>query len=281
MKLLTLAYSPDTDDAFMIEPLRLGLISSLGYKFEFITAEIQELNDLAVKGTYDITAISMAAYPFIQDQYLLMKVGASIGEAWGPAVVVNQDSGITSIEGLKGKKIAIPGAMTSAHFAAKAVLPDFEAHFLPFLKIEDAVLSGQVDAGILIHELQIEVEQSGLKKLSDLGTLWAAKYSLPLPLGANAIKRDLGPERIHLLNSIYKASIEYALRYRSEILPRVRDIAHPGMSNADADRYITMYVNKRSLTLDDDVKSGMKVLFGIGEKFGLCGATAIEHNIVS
>jgi 1,4-dihydroxy-6-naphthoate synthase len=281
MKVLTLAYSPDTDDAFMIEPLRLGLVSSLGYKFEFVTAEIQELNDLALKGTYDITAISMAAYPYIQEQYLLMKVGASIGEGWGPAVVVSPDSGIHSIHELKGKKIAVPGAMTSAHFAAKAVLPEFEAHFLPFLEIENAVLSGQVDAGILIHEMQIEVEQHGLKKLNDLGTLWNAKYNLPLPLGANAIKRELGTERIHLLNSVYKASIEYALRHRGTILPRVRDIAHPMMSNSDADRYISMYVNARSLTLDDDVKNGMKVLFGIGEKFGLCSATAVEHNIVS
>jgi 1,4-dihydroxy-6-naphthoate synthase len=281
MTTITLAYSPDTDDAFMIEPLRLGLVSSLGFKIEFHMDDIQKLNEEAKKATYDITAISMAAYPFVCHNYFMMPVGASIGDGFGPAIVVRESSTISNIESLKGKIIAVPGAMTSAHFAARAVLPEFEARFMLFSDIEDAVLSGEVDAGLLIHELQMDVSGHGLRKLTDLGTLWAGQHHLPLPLGANAIRRSLGQDKIQLLTSVYLKSIEYALRHRTEILYRARDLARPELTNQEADRYIDMYVNHRSLTLDDDVRRGMKILFAAGEKYGFCAAPAIDANIVS
>jgi 1,4-dihydroxy-6-naphthoate synthase len=281
MTTITLAYSPDTDDAFMIEPLRLGLVSGLGFKFQFVMDDIQKLNEEAKKATYDITAISMAAYPFVCHNYFIMPVGASIGDGFGPALVVRDDSPISHVESLKGKTIAVPGTMTSAHFAARAVLPEFEAKFMLFSEIEDAVLNGDVDAGLLIHELQMDVAGHGLRKLTDLGTLWSSQHHLPLPLGANAIRKNLGEEKIQLLTSVYLKSIEYALHHRTEILYRARDLARPELTNEEADRYIDMYVNHRSLKLDEDVRRGMKVLFAAGEKYGFCAAPQVDANIVS
>lgn len=280
MKTIKLAYSPDTDDAFMIEPLRLGLISTLGFAFDFYMDDIQRLNEAAQKGTYDITAISIAAYPAISDKYLLMSAGASIGDGWGPAIVVREDSPITDVKDLKDKLIAIPGRMTSAHFAARAVLPPFRSRFMLFSDIEAAVLNKEVDAGILIHELQMDVHGHGLVKLTDLGALWKQTHHLPLPLGANAIKRDLPPETIKILNSIYRASIQYALRHRTAILYRARDKARPELSNEEADRYIKMYVNEHSLSLDKDVKNAIKILYDAGENLGLCDKVNFEQSIV-
>jgi len=259
-KHISIAYSPDTDDAFMIEALRSGAIAQDDFDFTFHIGDIQELNELARSGRFDVTAISVAAWPAIRSEYQLMPLGASIGDGYGPAVVVHPDgpmgrmfpgseSGQERPAGspelmtaLRGKKIAVPGLATSAYFAARVLIGDFVPVATPFLEIAPAVERGDVDAGILIHERQLDA--AGLKLVCDLGAAWQKRFALPLPLGANAIRRSLGPETISRLNALYRSSIDYGLANRSATLQRALAAAvTPGIDMATGDRYISMYVN--------------------------------------
>ena len=270
-KKISIAYSPDTDDAFMVQALMDGKIDHPGYVFEFISGDIQELNEAAKQSLYDVTAISIAAYPSISENYVMAPVGASIGENFGPAVIVKKNSNIKTIDDLSNKRIAIPGKETSAYYSSCSLLPSFEPEFMIFSEIENAVEHGKVDAGILIHELQIDCENEKFKKIDDLGALWAKKYDgLPLPLGINAIKRDLGPQKVQDLTEIYRESIRYAFRNRKEILQKAINSANPGMTMEMGEKYIDMYVNERALNLDEDVRKGIKTLFDTGFEKGLC-----------
>lgn len=271
MKKITIAYSPDTDDAFMVQALMDKKVTSPKYEFEFISGDIQELNADAKKDVYDITAISIAAYPSIADKYVMVPVGASIGDGFGPAIIVRRDSDIKTVDDLKGKKIAVPGKETSAYYSSTCLLPEYTPEFMLFSKIEEAVENGNVDAGILIHELQIDCENETFRKIDDLGNLWAKKYEgLPLPLGTNAISRRLSDETIRDLIEIYRESIRYAFSHRDEILQKAIDSANPGMTLEMGHKYIDMYVNERALDLDDAVKKGIKILYEGGFKNGLC-----------
>lgn len=271
MKKISIAYSPDTDDAFMVQALMDGAISHPGYEFEFISGDIQELNAAAKSDKYDVTAISIAAYPSIADKYVMVPVGASIGDGFGPAIIVRRDSNINSVEDLKGKTIAVPGKETSAYFSSTSLLPSFTPKFMIFSDIEKAVEKGEVDAGILIHELQIECENEMFRKIDDLGNLWARKHDgLPLPLGTNAISKRLSVETIREVIEIYRDSIRYAFANRDEILKKAIDSANPGMTLEMGHKYIDMYVNERALDLDDAVKKGIRILYDNGHKHGLC-----------
>lgn len=271
MKEITLAYSPDTDDAFMAQALIDKKVTHPNYTFKFYSKDIQELNVAAKEGLYDITAISIAAYPSIADKYVMIPVGASIGEGFGPAIIVRKDSDIKTPEDLAGKRIAVPGRETSAYFSATALLPNFDPEFMIFSDIEDAVFSGKVDAGILIHELQIDCESGAFRKIDDLGNLWAKKFDgLPLPLGTNAIRKSFSPEVIIDLVEIYRESIRYAFANRKETLEKAIASANPGMSYQLGDKYIDMFVNDRALKLDDDVKIGIQKLYDSGFEHGLC-----------
>lgn len=270
MKKIKLAYSPDTDDAFMAAAMREKLIDWGDYDFEFTTADIQKLNDAASHGIYDVCAISIAAYPFIKDDYIMMPIGASIGDKFGPSIVVKKDSTIHDISELLSKSIALPGAATSAFFAATAVLPKFTAKHMAFDKISAVVESGEVDCGILIHESQLTPEESGLRKIADLGILWDEKYHLPLPLGTNAIRRDLGKKAIQEITSIYRASVQYGLDNREETIKKASSKAIMGLPYDLANEYIDRYVNHRSLKVEDDVLEGIKTLLSVGAENNLC-----------
>ncbi len=268
---LTLAYSPDTDDAFMVHALKEGLIDTEGLQFEFIRADIQELNERARRGEFDITAISVAAFPDLVEEYALMPVGASVGDAFGPAIVVAADSPLQSIGDLADKVIAVPGLQTTAHFAARAVLPAFHAKPTYFLEIPAAVKSGSAAAGILIHELQLDASPSGMRKIADLGSLWFDKFSLPLPLGANAVHRRLGPTLMSQVNRLYRSSIEYGLEHRQTTLRAASASAAAGLDDLEqGNRYIEMYVNHNSLAFADDTVAAMEQLYAVGSAHGLC-----------
>lgn len=278
---ISLAYSPDTDDAFMVHALKNRLLSWGEYEFEFISKDIQELNVAAQEQRYDITAISIAAYPSMAYNYLLMPIGASIGDDFGPAIVVRQDSPVRHWSELKGQRIAVPGTLTSAFFAAKELLGSFTPVPMYFLDIAPAVRSGTVDGGILIHELQLICEQHGLTKVGDLGKIWHRKFKLPLPLGANAIRRSLGHPHIQRLTELYTASIKHGLNARTSTLEAVLPQAKATLELADGNRYIDMYVNRRSLRIDQDVRMAIDTLFAIGSKYDLCTpVTLTEHFLV-
>ncbi len=267
---ISIAFSPDTDDAFMVHALRAGLIDTGKYELTFTAADIQQLNQAAKSGTYDVTAISIAAYPQLADEYLLMPIGASIGDDFGPAIIVRPGSAIKDPAELKGRRVAVPGLQTSAYFAARGLIGDFEAVPMSFLDIGAAVLSGEVDAGILIHELQLNCEQRGLSKIGDLGLMWSERFHLPLPLGANAIKRSLGAEVIAEVTALMRQSIEVGLTNRHDTLVEAMRSSKADLDLAGGEKYISMYVNRRSLALQSDVREAITRLFAIGAGAGLC-----------
>ncbi|MCX6118048.1 MAG: ABC transporter substrate-binding protein [Proteobacteria bacterium] len=280
-KKISIAYSPDTDDQFMILALKNRQIDWGGYSFEFIVDDIQNLNKAAEKGVYDITAISVGAYPILKETYSLMPVGASIGDEFGPAVVTAFNSDI-SLETIKGKKVAVPGINTSAYIASQTLLGPFTAVPMYFMDIANAVKTGEVDAGILIHELQLNPESQNLKKLSDLGRLWFDRFQLPLPLGANAIRRDLGLAHIQKLTRIYRASIEFGLNHRqSSIESAMATAAAKDSLNMNlGEKYISMYVNHRSLEFQPDSLKGISTLFDCGTELGFFEKIDLENHVI-
>lgn len=269
---ISLAFSPDTDDAFMVHAMRAGLVDRLGYDFVYTAADIEQLNNAAAQGVHDVTAISVAAYPSLAAEYLLMPVGASIGDEFGPALIVRQDSALTDPYALRGRRVAVPGRRTSAFFAARGLIGEFTAVPLGFLEIAGAVRSGEVDAGLLIHELQLDCERHGFRKLGDLGRMWHERYRLPLPLGANAIKRSLGPLATCEITAVMRASIVMGLERRDETLAAALKESKADLDLAGGDRYISMYVNRRSLSLDPDVLEAIRRLYTLGQAAGLCSA---------
>ena len=275
-KSISIAFSPDTDDAFMVHPMRAGWTDVGNYEFTYTAADIQALNEQAQRGVYDVTAISIAAYPSLADEYLLMPIGASIGDEFGPAIIVREDSPLTTVQDLIGRRVAIPGRQTSAFFAARGLIGAFDEVPLPFHAIGQAVMSGEVEAGILIHELQLDCETKGFRKLGDLGKLWATHESgLPLPLGANAIRRSLGAQTISEITAIMRSSIEEGLRRREETLRAALGQSQADLDLAGGDRYISMYVNHRSLGFAPDVRQAVSRLFTIGGEAGLCRPVAL------
>ena len=267
---ISIAYSPDTDDAFMVLALREKRVDWENFEFSFTVGDIQELNDAARNSVFDITAISVGAYPNLRENYLLMPVGASVGDEFGPAVVTSPTNPL-SIDDLVGKRIAVPGLNTSAHIAAQALFGPFTAVPMYFMEIRDAVMRGDVDAGILIHELQLDPESAGLRKISDLGRLWYDRFQLPLPLGANAIRRNLGPETISRLSRIYRRSVEVGLENRAATISSAVNSAAAKdlLDEAMGDRYISMYVNHRSLEFQEDVLAGIRTMFEQGAQKGV------------
>jgi 1,4-dihydroxy-6-naphthoate synthase len=277
---ISIAYSPDTDDAFMVHALRQRHVDWEEFDFTFTVGDIQELNDAARQGVYDITAISVGAYPNLRDHYLLMPVGASIGDEFGPAIVTRPDSS-QRLQDLAGRRIAIPGLNTSAHIAAQCLFGPFTPLPMYFMEIREAVISGRVDAGILIHELQLDPASEGLRKISDLGRLWHDRFRLPLPLGANAIRRSLPAPVIAALTKIYRKSIEVGLANRDSTIASAvhAAAARENLDTTKGDRYISMYVNHRSLEFQDDVLAGIRELFDQGSKLGLFTALDLSENL--
>ncbi len=254
---IRIAHSPDSDDAFMFYALAKDKIQTGKFHFSHTLQDIETLNQKALNGEYEITAISFHAYPYIADRYLLLPSGASMGDRYGPMVVARE---LLSHENLKGKKIAIPGTMTTAYLVLRLFLTDFEAVVIPFDKIMDAVQNKAVDAGLLIHEGQLTYTSYKLHKILDLGEWWDQTTGLPLPLGGNVVRRDLGKEDIREISRLLRESIQYALTHREEALAYALQFARD-LDSGTADRFVGMYVNKRTLDYGEEGRRAVQVLF--------------------
>jgi len=241
---ITVAHSPDSDDAFMFYGLATHKLDTGSLNFTHVLKDIQTLNEEAFRGTYDVTAVSFHAYAYIADKYLLLPHGASIGDNYGPILVSREPAKAADISTLK---IAVPGTLTSAFLALRIFNADFKYEVVPFDKIIDAVKSGQCDAGLLIHEGQLFYESIGLHKVLDLGEWWHERTGLPLPMGGNVIRRELGPEIIRQVSHCLSESIRYSLANREDALAYAMQFARD-MDTDLADRFVTMWVN--DLTLD-------------------------------
>jgi len=241
---ITVAHSPDSDDAFMFYGLATNKLDTGSLNFTHVLKDIQTLNEEAFRGTYDVTAVSFHAYAYIADKYLLLPHGASIGDNYGPILVSREPAKAADISTLK---IAVPGTLTSAFLALRIFNADFKYEVVPFDKIIDAVKSGQCDAGLLIHEGQLFYESIGLHKVLDLGEWWHERTGLPLPMGGNVIRRELGPEIIRQVSHCLSESIRYSLANRDDALAYAMQFARD-MDTDLADRFVAMWVN--DLTLD-------------------------------
>ena len=241
---ITVAHSPDSDDAFMFYGLATNKIETGDLRFEHVLEDIQTLNEKATRGVYDVTAISFHAYAYVHDKYALLPHGASIGEGYGPIVVSRE---ARSVEEIPKLKVAVPGTMTSAFLALRILSPEFEYVVVPFDKIIDAVRDGAADAGLLIHEGQLFYQKMGLHKVVDLGEWWKDWTGLPLPMGGNAVRRDLGAETIKRVSAHLHESIQYSLDNRRDALAYAMQFARD-MDTELADRFVGMWVNQ--LTLD-------------------------------
>jgi len=241
---IRIAHSPDSDDAFMFYGLASGRVPTNGYELEHVLQDIETLNRAAFEGRYEITAVSFHAYAHLPDRYLLLPHGASMGDRYGPIVVAKND-GPSS---LKGIRVAIPGELTTAFLTLRLYDPAVEYVVMPFDQIQDRVREGAVAAGLLIHEGQLTYQDEGLKKIVDLGEWWADRTGgLPLPLGGNVIRRDLGQPAIATLSRLLHDSIAFGLEHRDEAVAYSMQFGR-GLDRARTDRFVGMYVN--NLTLD-------------------------------
>jgi 1,4-dihydroxy-6-naphthoate synthase len=268
---LKLAHSPDSDDAFMFYALATHKLATPGYKYTHILSDIQSLNEAALTETYDVTALSFAAYPSLRDKYILLDCGASFGEGYGPIVVAT--SPIKPQE-LKGKRIGVPGLKTTAYLALKLYEADFEPVVMPFDKIIEAVRNNVVEAGLLIHEGQLFFPQLGLHRVMDLGIWWQELTSLPLPLGGNGVRRALGPEVGRLISKTIRDSVAYGLEHREEALNYAMQFARD-MDAELADKFVGMYVNKWTLGYGEKGKKAVRELIERGTAAGLLPGPAL------
>jgi 1,4-dihydroxy-6-naphthoate synthase len=270
---IKLAHSPDSDDAFMFYALATHKLTTPGYKYTHVLADIQTLNEAALSETYDVTAVSFAAYPSLRDKYVLLDCGASFGENYGPIVVSSKP---LRKEELVRKRIAVPGLKTTAYLTLKLFEPDFEPVVMPFDKILDAVQSESVEAGLLIHEGQLLFPQLGLHRVLDLGIWWHEQTSLPLPLGGNAVRRSLGPALGRQIARTIRESVEYGLGHREEALNYAMQFARD-METETADKFVAMYVNRWTLGYGDRGKQAVTELINRGTAAGLLpGPPSVE-----
>lgn len=260
---IRIGHSPDSDDAFMFYALAKDLIPTGGFEIVHVIEDIETLNRRALAAELEVTAISVHAYAYVAKDYALMPCGASIGDQYGPLVVSK-----SPLESLAGKRIAIPGEMTTAYLTLSLFQPDFEAVVRPFDKILDAVQQDEVEAGLIIHEGQLTYLREGFHKVIDLGEWWYAETGLPLPLGANVIRRDLGTEKIRKISALLKASIQYSLDHRDSGLEYAMTYARD-METALADKFVGMYVNDYTLDYGEKGRAGVQELLQRGHAAGI------------
>ncbi|HVM33541.1 MAG TPA: MqnA/MqnD/SBP family protein [bacterium] len=262
MTTIRLAHSPDADDAFMFYGLAKGKIDTEGLTYEHILKDIQTLNEWAREGRMEVTAISAHAYAYVKDKYAVLTHGGSIGKNYGPQVVAKS---ALPLESLRGKKIAVPGKLTSAYLALKIRFPDFEEVVVPFDEIMDEVVKGTVDAGLLIHEGQLTHAQKGLVKILDLGEWWYQEKKLPLPMGLNAIRRDLPEDVKRKASKHLKQSIRYSLEHRAEALDYDLGFGR-GLSRDVADQFVGMWVNERTVDMGEEGRTAIREFLKLGEE---------------
>ena len=252
---IRVCHSPDSDDAFMFYALAEGLVDTDGIRYEHELQDIESLNQRALRGELEVTAVSIHAYAYLCERYALLPHGASMGDRYGPRLVGRRSFARDEI---KGARVAIPGKLTSAYLALRLYEPEFEAVVLPFDQIEDAVVHGDVELGLLIHEGQLTYRDRGLHLIVDLGAWWHEETEYPLPLGGNVVRKDLGAPLIAMISRHLRASIAYSLEHRELALDHAMRYAR-GLDRAKADKFVGMYVNE--WTLD----------------YGPRGRAAVEH----
>jgi len=267
--LIRVGFSADPDDAFMFWGLASGTVDPRGYEFEPVIDDIQSLNELALEGRLEVTAMSAATYPLVQDRYVLLPHGASIGSGYGPIVVARE---LLSLEELRATEIVIPGLLTTAFLVLKLALGgDVAYRVLPFDEIDAEVASGRASAGLLIHEGQLTYGDEGLQKCLDLGEWWLLETGLPLPLGVNTARRDLGPEVLRDVSALLRESIDAALEHREEALDYALGFGR-GMDAERGDRFIDMYVNEHTRDYGDEGREAIRELLARAEALGTYAA---------
>ena len=263
---VSIAHSPDSDDAFMFYGLATSKIRVPGFRFTHTLCDIETLNQRAQnEAFYDVTAISFHAYPYVQRNYMLMGCGGSVGEGYGPMVVTSRK---LAVEDLKHIRVAVPGTLTTAYLALKIFNPDIETVTVPFDRIIPEILAGNYDAGLIIHEGQLTYTSSGLYRVIDLGIWWRETTGLVLPLGGNAIRRSLGAETHSILSKALRDSIRYALDHRDEALEYAMQFARD-LDPAMASRFVSMYVNERTLDYGADGRQAIRKLLEMGYERGI------------
>lgn len=263
---ITIAHSPDSDDAFMFYGLATNKIRVPGYKFVHTLCDIETLNHLAMgEAPYDVTAISFHAYPYLQEKYALMSCGGSVGEGYGPMVVASQP---VTQDQMRRMRIAVPGTLTTAYLTLKLFAPQIATVTIPFDQIIPEVLSGSFEAGLIIHEGQLTYSSSGLHRVLDLGQWWREQTGLPLPLGGNAIRRSLGAEVQQLVARALRDSIQHALDHREAALEYAMQFARD-LDPQTANRFVSMYVNARTLDYQEDGKDAIRKLLAMGHERGV------------
>jgi 1,4-dihydroxy-6-naphthoate synthase len=267
---ITVAHSPDSDDAFMFYGLATHKVRTPSLRFTHTLSDIETLNQRAREGVYDVTAISFHAYPYVQDKYALMSCGGSVGEGYGPMVVSPRPFSPSEV---KTKRIAVPGTLTTAYLALQLFSPGVETEVVPFDQIIPQVLEGKYEAGLIIHEGQLTYDKSGLHRVVDLGRWWQKVTGLPLPLGGNAIRRALGPQLMPAVTAALRESIQYALEHREEALAYAMQFARD-LDSPTADKFVGMYVNERTLDYGSDGREAVRRLLDMGHKAGIIGPEA-------
>ena len=263
---ISIAHSPDSDDAFMFYGLATNKVRVPGFKFTHTLTDIETLNQRAIhEAFYDVTAISFHTYPYLQDNYTLMACGGSVGEGYGPMVVAPRK---LSLAGIKKTRIAVPGTLTTAYLTLKLFAPEIETAVVPFDKIIPAVVAGEFDAGLIIHEGQLTYGNNGLVKALDLGAWWREQTGLPLPLGGNAIRRALGEETMRITTNALRESIQHALDHREEALAYAMQFARD-LDPALANQFVGMYVNERTLNYGEDGREAIRKLLEMGFDRGI------------
>ena len=263
---ISIAHSPDSDDAFMFYGLATNKIRVPGYRFSHTLTDIETLNRRARnEAFYDISAISFHAYPYVQDNYTLMGCGGSVGEGYGPMIVASRNLAPSDLNKIR---IAVPGTLTTAYLALKIFNPELETEVVPFDEIIPSILAGKHDAGLIIHEGQLTYAQSGLYKVIDLGVWWRETTGLVLPLGGNAIRRSLGAEAQAICSTALRDSIRHALEHREQALEYAMQFARD-LDTTLASRFVSMYVNERTLDYGADGREAIRKLLELGYERGV------------
>jgi 5,8-dihydroxy-2-naphthoate synthase len=267
---ITVAHSPDSDDAFMFYGLATNKVRVPGLRFVHALCDIETLNRKAMEGVYDVTAISFHAYPYVQQHYALLPSGGSVGDGYGPMIVANRAYSAVDI---KHKRIAVPGTMTTAYLVLKLFAPGIETEVVPFDQIIPQIREGKHEAGLIIHEGQLTYDKSGLHRIVDLGRWWQKVTGLPLPLGGNAIRRSLGPELTWQVGTALRESIQYALDHREEALAYAMQFARD-LDPQLADKFVGMYVNERTLDYGPEGREAVRRLLDMGYAAGIISQAA-------
>jgi 1,4-dihydroxy-6-naphthoate synthase len=263
---ISIAHSPDSDDAFMFYGLATGKVRVPGYRFNHTLCDIETLNRRAQdEAFFDVTAISFHAYPYLQRNYALMGCGGSVGEGYGPMIVSSRP---VALKDLKRIKLAVPGTLTTAYLALKIFNPEIQTETVPFDQIIPSILAGKHDAGLIIHEGQLTYSSSGLHKVLDLGIWWRETTGLVLPLGGNAIRRSLGAESMRIVTKAVHDSIQHALDHREQALEYAMQFARD-LDSRLANRFVSMYVNDRTLDYGADGRKAIRKLLELGHERGI------------